>query len=95
MAATVIAFWPATQAGYVNYDDPEYVTENVHVKAGLTLEGVAWAFTTPYASNWHPLTWVSHMLDVTVFGQGATGPHCVNVLLHVANGVLLFLCSGE
>jgi tetratricopeptide (TPR) repeat protein len=77
--------------GYVLYDDRLYVTENPHTQAGLTLEGVAWAFTTFDASNWHPLTWLSHMLDVELFGLSPGPPHVVNVLLHLANTLLLFL----
>jgi protein O-mannosyl-transferase len=92
MAVTATAFWPVTQAGFLNFDDPEYVTENPRVQNGLTWGGIVWALTTHYASNWHPLTWASHMLDVTLFGEGAAGPHCVNLLLHALNSILLFLC---
>jgi tetratricopeptide (TPR) repeat protein len=73
------------------YDDPDYVTGNPMVRAGLTVKGLAWAFTHAYASNWHPLTWISHMLDVEIFGLHAGGPHLVNVALHAANAVLLFI----
>jgi len=61
------------------------------VRAGLTFKGILWAFTHFYASNWHPLTWISHMLDCQVFGLNAAGPHVVNVLFHAANAILLFL----
>ena len=88
---TVLAYWPVVHAGFINYDDTDYVTENARVQTGLTWKGVVWAFTSNHASNWHPLTWISHMLDVEWFGKGATGPHCVNLALHVANTVLLFL----
>ena len=88
---TLIAYWPVFHAGFVDYDDPEYVVSNPHVQAGLTWGGITWAMHSYYASNWHPLTWVSHMLDVQLFGPGPMGPHCVNLLLHVANAMLLFL----
>ena len=76
---------------FVRLDDPDYVTENPWVRAGLTADGVRWAFTESYAANWHPLTWMSHMLDVEMFGLDATGPHLVNVALHALAAVLLFL----
>ena len=77
--------------GFVNFDDGDYFSSNYHVKAGLTWKGVLWAFQTGYASNWHPLTWLSLMLDAQLFGTGPAGPHLTNVLLHAANAVLLFL----
>lgn len=76
---------------FVNYDDPEYVTENAMVRPGLTLKGIVWAFTHCYASNWHPLTWISHMLDCQIFGVRPAGPHWENVAWHAGNSVLLFL----
>jgi tetratricopeptide (TPR) repeat protein len=88
---TFISFWPLVNSGFINYDDQDYVTENPHVQAGLTWSGVEWAFRTSHASNWHPLTWLSHMLDVQLFGKGPMGPHCVNLLLHTFNSLLLFL----
>lgn len=88
---TVLAYWPVTRAGFINYDDNDYVTENPRVQNGLTWKGVVWAFTSNHASNWHPLTWLTHMLDVECFGKSAVGPHCVNLGMHVANTVLLFL----
>src|SRR5690349_15542278 len=60
---------------FVNYDDPVYVTANSHVRSGVTLQGVAWAFTRFYSYNWHPLTWLSHMLDVEMFGFNPAGHH--------------------
>lgn len=74
----------------VNYDDHVYVVGNPSVKAGLTHSGVVWAFTAVHSYNWHPLTWLSHMLDVQVFGLNPTGHHLVNILFHVANSLLLF-----
>ena len=83
-------YWPVRHAGFLNYDDDEYVTANPHVLGGLTVPAVVWAFTAYHAANWHPLTWLSHALDCEFFGMNAGGHHAVNVLLHVANTVLLF-----
>ena len=88
---TLLVFLPVRHHGFVVYDDPEYVSENWNVQAGLTWAGVEWAFTTRHASNWHPLAWLSHMLDCELFGLNAGAHHLVNVLFHVANTVLLFL----
>ncbi|MES2693609.1 MAG: tetratricopeptide repeat protein [Verrucomicrobiota bacterium] len=89
--ATVLLFSRSWSHDFVNYDDPDYVTANAHVKAGLTGEGVAWALRSGEASNWHPLTWVSHMLDVSLFGMSARGHHATSVLLHALNAVLAFV----
>jgi Flp pilus assembly protein TadD len=86
-----LAFARVVGADYVSFDDPKYVTENPHVARGLTAEGLRWAFTSGHASNWHPVTWISHMLDAEVFGPGPAGPHAVNVLLHAASAAVLFL----
>ena len=91
LAVTILVYLPSFSLGFVNYDDPEYVTNNPHVLAGLSLRRIGWAFLVVHASNWHPLTWISHMLDASLFGAGPTGPHIVNVLFHAANAVLLFL----
>ena len=88
---TIALYAPAFTFGFVNYDDPFYVVNNPHVNHGLTASGVGWAFQAGYAANWHPLTWLSHMLDVEVFGLRPAGSHVVNVLLHALNGVLVFL----
>jgi len=90
-AAALAVFWGALRCDFVNYDDPTYVTSNAEIQHGLTAEGFAWAFETPAASNWHPLTWLSHMADVQVFGLKPAGHHLTSVLLHAANAVLLFL----
>ena len=76
---------------FLDYDDGEYVSENANVLAGLTPAGVAWAFTTGHAANWHPLTWLSHMADVSLFGASPGAHHIVNVAFHGANAILLFL----
>ena len=88
---TVLVYLPVRQHHFVSYDDPKYVTANRMVQAGLTWGGTAWAFTTGLTGNWHPLTWLSHMLDVQLFGAGSAGPHLVSVLFHTANTVLLFI----
>jgi Flp pilus assembly protein TadD len=88
---TVAVFWPLKNCEFINHDDPVYVTSNPHVRQGLSLNSLIWAFTTGHSGNWHPLTWLSHMLDVVLFGLKPAGPHVVNLLLHAANTVLLFL----
>jgi tetratricopeptide (TPR) repeat protein len=92
LALAVFALFGRTYGyGFLNFDDNYYFSSNYHVKAGLTWAGVKWAFHTGYASNWHPLTWLSLMLDAQLFGPGPAGPHLTNVILHAANAVLLFL----
>ena len=92
LAAVVLRFYsPVTHNGFINYDDDGYITANPHVRAGLTWATLKWAFTTYDQGNWHPLTWVSHALDSELFGLNPGGSHYVNVLLHAANAVLLFL----
>lgn len=76
---------------FIFFDDNRYVTENPTVQAGLTWQGIGWAFTTLHVSNWHPLTWLSHMLDVELFGLAPGAHHVVNVVFHAANAVLVFL----
>jgi len=76
---------------FVHLDDPAYVSDNPHVTAGLTADGIAWAFTTGHAANWHPVTWISHMVDVELWGLDAGRHHLTSVLLHMVNAVLLFL----
>lgn len=89
--ATIGVYARVAGFDFVDFDDPDYVTENPMVKMGVTFKGLIWAFTHNYASNWHPLTWISHMLDCQIFGLHGGGPHLVNVLLHTANVVLLFI----
>jgi len=76
---------------FVNYDDDLYVYENPAVTRGLTLQGIIWAFTHVHCSNWHPLTWVSHMLDCQFYGLSPGGHHLTNILFHTATAILLFL----
>ena len=79
------------QYGFVNIDDAQYVSDNPAVSGGLSGHGVCWAFTTRHAGNWHPLTWLSHMLDVELFGLAAGPQHRTNLALHALNAVLVFL----
>ena len=87
---TLAAYWQLRSCRFVSYDDNLYVTENWHVKAGLTRDSIVWAFTTGHAANWHPLTWLSHMLDCHLFGTNPAWHHFTNLLLHIANTLLLF-----
>ena len=89
--ATAAVFWQVTRNEFINYDDPDYVTENPHVTSGLTLNNVVWAFVRSHAANWHPLTWISHMVDCQLFGLNAGAHHAVSLVIHIANAILLFM----
>jgi Flp pilus assembly protein TadD len=89
--ATIIAYQGVHNNDFVNFDDHGYVLDNPHVQQGVTAQSLAWAFTTYDQSNWHPLTWISHMLDWSIYGSNPLGHHLTNVFLHAANAVLLFL----
>jgi uncharacterized membrane protein YqjE len=89
--ATFMAFWQVTRCDFTNFDDPEYVTDNGQVQDGLTVEGILWACTTGHAANWHPLTWISHMVDVELFGLQPGWHHLTSLLFHLASTLLLFL----
>jgi hypothetical protein len=86
----VAVFAPVRTYDFISLDDPQYVSENPYVAQGLTRESVTWAFTEVHASYWIPLNWLSHMLDVQLFGLNAGGHHVTNLLLHVANALLLY-----
>ena len=88
-AATVVAFAGVVRNQFLLLDDPLYVLENPHVRAGLTFDGVAWFLGHPHGENWHPLTSISHMLDVQLFGLAPAGHHAVSLALHALNAVLL------
>jgi tetratricopeptide (TPR) repeat protein len=91
-AGTLAVYFPILWHGFVNYDDPDYILDNPHIKSGLTWANIVWAFEpTAYAANWHPLTWISHMADCQLFGLNPAGHHFVNVLFHTANTLLLFI----
>lgn len=88
---TLLVFLPVGGFRFVDFDDTDYITENPVVKHGLTPAGAAWAFTGYHVSNWHPVTWLSHMADCSLFGLNAGAHHFVNVLFHAANAALLFI----
>jgi Tfp pilus assembly protein PilF len=87
---TVAVYAPVRGHEFVSFDDPAYVRINPHIAHGLTWEAVRWAFTSRYEANWHPLTWISHMIDVSLFGMDAGAHHVTSLVLHVANTLLLF-----
>jgi len=88
--SALLVFWQVRNFDFVNYDDDDYVYENPHVLNGLTADGVIWAFTTNRSAHWHPLTWLSLMLDCQLFGLGPGRIHLINLLLHIVNTLLLF-----
>ena len=90
IAATATLYAPVLDYEFVRFDDPRYVSENPYIAEGLTSKTVAWSFTTAHRSNWHPLTWLSHALDLELYGVDAGGHHATNVALHVLNALLLF-----
>ncbi len=87
---TLALYWPVTGFPFINFDDNEYVFENPVTRAGLTWHGLVWAFNGIHVGNWHPLSWLSHMLDCQLFGVNAGAHHLVNVLFHIANTLLIF-----
>ncbi len=87
---TLALYWPALRCDFLNYDDQDYVTENVHVQNGLNLENIKWSCLHPVSANWHPVTMLSHMLDCQLFALKPWGHHLTNVLLHCLNVVLVF-----
>jgi tetratricopeptide (TPR) repeat protein len=88
---TLFAFRGVRNNDFLTYDDNYYVWQNQQVQHGLTMQSMAWAFTTFHRSNWHPLTWISHMVDWKLYGKDPAAHHMTNVCLHAANAVLLFL----
>jgi Flp pilus assembly protein TadD len=90
LAAVLGVYLQAVHFDFVTLDDPVYVTENPHVQAGLTWAGVAWAFRSDYGGQWHPVTWLSHMLDCQLFGLNPGWPHLLNVLIHSLTALLWF-----
>jgi tetratricopeptide (TPR) repeat protein len=90
VAGSCLVYGRVAGFGFVLFDDHQYLTSNPVVRNGLTWEGLRWAFTTTHLSNWHPLTWLSHMLDVELFGMNPGAHHLVNLLFHVLNGLFLF-----
>lgn len=88
---TLAIYLPARQNEFLNWDDRSYVTENDHVKVGITGQGIIWAFSESHSGNWHPLTWLSHMLDCQLFSLDPAAHHMTNVWLHAVNAALLLL----
>lgn len=87
---TLGIYWHVSTHDFINYDDPQYVYNNPHIQKGLTVTNILWAFTSTYNSNWHPVTWLSHMLDVDLFGMHPGGHHLTNLFFHIVNTILLF-----
>jgi protein O-mannosyl-transferase len=90
-ASSVALFSQTIYYDFINFDDPTYIINNPHLKNGIILESLAWAFKATHAANWHPLTWISHMLDVHIFGMNPGGHHLTNVVFHILNTLLLFI----
>ena len=88
--AIIIACGQVRNFDFVDFDDGSYITENIHVQKGLTIEGLIWAFTTFHSANWHPMTWLSHMLDCQIYGLNPMGHHWTNLQFHIVNTLLLF-----
>jgi tetratricopeptide (TPR) repeat protein len=88
---TLIAYWPVTRCGFINFDDPKYITQNPHIKEGLSWNGIRWAFTTGTYGYWHPLTLLTHLLDFQLYGLNPGRHHLTNLLFHTADAILLFL----
>jgi protein O-mannosyl-transferase len=88
--AVLASFAPVLRNEFIYYDDDPNLVQNLHIQQGVTLESVRWAFTTLYSQNWHPLTWLSHTVDFSLFGRWAGGHHAVSALIHAANAALLF-----
>ena len=87
---TFAAFEPVRHNDFISYDDNGYIVENTRVNGGLSIESIKWAFVSEYASNWHPVTWLSHIIDCELFGLNPVGHHIMNLLFHTANTLLLF-----
>jgi len=86
---TLAVYWQVNQYGFINLDDNVYVRQNSHIRSGF-LEGIHWALTTTFAEFWHPLTWISFMIDYQIHGPNAGGYHLTNLILHIISTLLLF-----
>jgi tetratricopeptide (TPR) repeat protein len=91
VAATLFVYWKIWTHDFIGYDDDKYVAQNRYVSQGLSRESVIWAFRSTHASNWHPLTWLSHMLDVELYGMKPGAHHMTSLLFHILNSLLLFI----
>lgn len=87
---TTTVFYPVYKFDFLNFDDPIYVTENPNILGGVTKESIHWAFTSEHGAHWHPFAWISHMIDIELFGLNAGAHHLVNVGIHTTNAILLF-----
>jgi tetratricopeptide (TPR) repeat protein len=90
IASTFFSYWDVDKCDFISLDDHQYVLKNYHVMSGFNLKNVSWAFTSFDAANWHPLTWLSHMLDCSLYGDKPAGHHLTNLVLHIVNVLLLF-----
>jgi Flp pilus assembly protein TadD len=90
VVATLSIYGQVQNHEFLTYDDAIYVTENLHIQSGFTRESIVWAFTEPYAANWHPVTWLSHILDFKLYGLDPSGHHLTSLFIHIANTLLLF-----
>lgn len=90
-----LAYWRAVLADFIVFDDDVAIVHNPHVQAGLTLQSIRWAFTTTYYDYWHPLTWISHLVDISLFGMAPWGHHLTNVVLHAVNTLLLYALARQ
>ena len=90
IVATLAIYWQVQNHEFLNFDDKLYVAENPNIQSGLTFENMVWALTESYAANWHPVTWVSHTLDLELYGLDPSGHHMTSLLIHIANTLLLF-----
>ncbi|MEI7943115.1 MAG: hypothetical protein WCH76_08170, partial [Candidatus Riflemargulisbacteria bacterium] len=89
--ATIYVYSDVNKFNYVNYDDNEYVSENYNIQKGINAESLKWCFTAVHSNNWHPVTWISHMVDFSLFGINPAGHHIVSVVIHIVNVFLLFI----
>ncbi|MBP9838861.1 MAG: hypothetical protein KBC84_09120, partial [Proteobacteria bacterium] len=89
-SAIFLIYYPTAHYSFINFDDNAYITDNPHVQSGLTYENIKWAFTGSRVGHWHPLSWISHMLDVEIFGINPGLTHLENVGFHILNVILLF-----
>jgi len=88
--ATLAVYWKVNQYGFVNFDDHVYVTQNIHIQSGITLDGCRWALGTHFFGLWNPLVWLSFMFDYQLYGLNAGGYHLTNLILHILSALLLF-----
>jgi protein O-mannosyl-transferase len=91
ISVTLIAFWQVRNNDFINLDDNLYIIDNPFIQQGLTVKGIRWAFMSAYSGHWHPVAWLSHMVDYSLCGLNPRGHHMTNLLLHIANALLLFL----